>query len=154
MAADIQVRLAEGCDAETIAGFNIAMARETEGKELSADVVGRGVRGLLDNPKHGFYAVAEASGEVVGSLMITYEWSDWRCGVFWWIQSVYIRPDLRRQGVFTKLYEFLKEKAGRQGDVCGLRLYFEQSNAGAEAAYRRAGMTKTSYGIFEEEFER
>jgi len=154
MGTDIQIRLADGGDAETIAGFNVAMARETEGKELSAEVAGRGVRVLLENPRHGFYVVAEAAGEVVGSLMVTYEWSDWRCGVFWWIQSVYIRGDFRRQGVFSRLYGFLKEAAGREGDVCGLRLYVERSNAGAEAAYRTAGMTRTNYGIFEEEFER
>jgi len=148
MGTDIQIRLADGGDAETIAGFNVAMARETEGKELSAEVAGRGVRVLLENPRHGFYVVAEAAGEVVGSLMVTY------CGVFWWIQSVYIRGDFRRQGVFSRLYGFLKEAAGREGDVCGLRLYVERSNAGAEAAYRTAGMTRTNYGIFEEEFER
>jgi len=148
----VRVRLAVDEDAGAIAGFNIAMAMETEGKELSPDVVGRGVRGLFENPKYGFYVVAESAGEVVGCLMITYEWSDWRSGMFWWIQSVYIRPDFRRKGVFTMLYEFLRAKARQNGRVCGFRLCVEQSNETAEAAYRDLGMTPSSYHIFEEEF--
>jgi len=152
MAKEIEVRLAQGRDAEAIAGFNVAMAQETEGKELSPDVVRRGVQGLLDNPAYGFYVVAETGGEVVGSLMITYEWSDWRCSVFWWIQSVYIQPDYRREGVFSKLYKFLQGKARQAAEVCGLRLYFERSNETAQAAYTKLQMTETNYGIFEEEF--
>ena len=151
MAKEIKVRLAQGRDAEAVAGFNVAMALETEGKELSPEVVRRGVQGLLDNPAYGFYVVAETAGEVVGSLMITYEWSDWRCGVFWWIQSVYIQPDYRREGVFTKLYEFLHWKAGQRSEVCGIRLYFERSNETAHAAYAKLQMTETNYGIFEDE---
>ena len=154
MSQDIQVRLAEVRDAETIAGFNVAMARETEQKELSPDVVRRGVQGLFQAPKHGFYVVAEISGEVVGSLMVTYEWSDWRCGVFWWIQSVYVKTDFRRRGVFAALYEFLRARAAQKDGICGLRLYFERANAAAQAAYRDVGMRKTSYGIFEDEFRR
>jgi GNAT superfamily N-acetyltransferase len=153
MPDDVRIRLAVDEDAEAIAGFNVAMALETEGKELSPEVVGGGVRGLFENPKYGFYVVAERAGEVVGALMITYEWSDWRCGVFWWIQSVYIRPDSRRKGVFTMLYEFLRAKARQDGRVCGLRLYLERSNETAEATYRNLGMTRSSYHIFEEEFD-
>lgn len=152
MSDDVRIRLAASEDAEVIAGFNVAMAMETEGKELSPEVVGRGVRGLFENPKYGFYVVAERGGEIVGSLMITYEWSDWRNGVFWWIQSVYIRPDSRRMGVFTMLYEFLRGEARREGRVCGLRLYFERTNETAETTYRNLGMTRSSYHIFEEEF--
>jgi len=151
MAKEIQVRLAQGRDAEMIAGFNIAMAQETEGKELEPDMVRRGVQGLFERPAYGFYVVAETAGEVVGSLMITYEWSDWRCGVFWWIQSVYIQPNYRREGVFSKLYKFLQGKARQAPEVCGLRLYFERSNETAQAAYRKLQMTETNYGIFEEE---
>lgn len=153
MSNDVRVRLAVDTDAMAIAGFNVAMAMETEGKELLAEVVERGVRGLFENPKYGFYVVAERGGEVVGSLMITYEWSDWRSGVFWWIQSVYIRPDFRRMGIFTKLYEFLRGKAREDEEVCGLRLYFERDNEIAETTYSNLGMTRSSYHIFEEEFD-
>ena len=152
MGTEIEVRLAQGRDAERIAAFNIAMALETEGKELSPEVVRRGVQVLLDKPVYGFYVVAEIGGEVVGSLMITYEWSDWRCGVFWWIQSVYVQPGFRRQGVFTRFYEFLRGACLADAGVCGLRLYFEQDNEAAQATYRKLEMTETSYGIFEEEF--
>ena len=152
MAKDIEVRLADGGDAERIAGFNIAMALETEGKELSPEVVRRGVEGLFEKPEYGFYVVAEIAGEVVGSLMITYEWSDWRCGMFWWIQSVYVQPGFRRQGVFTRFYEFLRGECQRDPGVCGLRLYFEQENEAAQSTYRKVEMRETSYGIFEQEF--
>jgi len=152
MAKEIEIRLAQGGDADAIAGFNIAMALETEDKALSPDVVRRGVHGLLANPAYGFYVVAEIAGAVVGSLMITYEWSDWRSGVFWWIQSVYIVPDYRRAGVFSKLYKFVQGKAGEEPEVCGLRLYFERSNETAKAVYRKLQMRETNYGIFEEEF--
>ncbi|MBN2138683.1 MAG: GNAT family N-acetyltransferase [Sedimentisphaerales bacterium] len=150
MSQDIRIRLARERDAGAIADFNIAMARETEDKELSGDIVVRGVQKLMGNSNHGFYVVADRAGELVGSLMITYEWSDWRCAVFWWIQSVYVRPDCRRQGVFTRLYEFVRTRALQTGGVCGLRLYFERNNETAETAYGRLGMTKTGYGIFEE----
>ena len=152
MSEDVRIRLAERGDADAIVRFNVAMARETEDKELSASVVTRGVHGLFDDPGRGFYVVAEMGEEVVGSLMITYEWSDWRCGVFWWIQSVYVRPDFRRRGVFTKLHEFLRGRASEECGVCGFRLYFEQSNHRAQTTYGKIGMMKTSYGIFEQEF--
>ena len=152
MSDDIRVRLGVKADAEVIAGFNAAMAMETESKELAGDVVMRGVRRLFEQPKYGFYVVAERGDEVVGSSMITYEWSDWRCAVFWWIQSVYVRPDSRRTGVFTRILEFLRAKAREEGEVCGLRLYFERSNEAAEATYENLGMARSGYDIFEEEF--
>ena len=153
MAQDIQVRLADRGDADTIVKFNVALVLETEHKELLLPVVTRGVRALFENPQHGFYLVAETADEVVGSLMITYEWSDWRCGVFWWIQSVYVKPEFRRRRVFTKLHEFLRVRAAQDPDVCGFRLYFEQSNHAAQTTYGKIGMTKTTYGVFEEEFQ-
>lgn len=153
MPQDIQVRLAESRDAGAIVKFNVAMARETEHKELSQPVVTRGVQALFDNPQHGFYVVAESADEVAGSLMITYEWSDWRCGVFWWIQSVYVKPEFRRRGVFTRLHEFLRVRAAQDPDVCGFRLYFEQSNNAAATTYNKIGMTETSYRLFEQEFQ-
>jgi ribosomal protein S18 acetylase RimI-like enzyme len=152
MPQDIQVRLADRGDADTIVKFNVAMALETEHKELLLPVVTRGVRALFENPQHGFYLVAETADEVVGCLMITYEWSDWRCGVFWWLQSVYVKPEFRRRGVFRKLYEFLRVRAAQGAEVCGFRLCFEQSNQAAQTTYGKIGMTKTSYGVFEQEF--
>ena len=152
MLQDLQVRLARDSDAGTIAGFNVAMAMETEGKELQADIVSGGVERLFTNRHHGFYVVAETGGKVVGSLMITYEWSDWRCGMFWWIQSVYVEPAFRRKGILTRLYEFVRGEALRDGCVCGLRLYFERSNYTAEAAYKKLQMRATNYGVFQEEF--
>ncbi len=154
MRESITIRPAEPRDIETITQFNVAMARETEDKRLSVPVVARGVQSLLDNPKYGFYVVAEVEGRVVGSLMVTYEWSDWRCGLFWWIQSVYVRPDFRRRGVFRRLYEFLKQLASKDPLVCGFRLYFEGSNDTAQSAYAKLGMTRTSYGIFEQHLRR
>ncbi len=144
------VRLAEDKDSETIADFNIAMAWETERKKLELPVVVKGVQTLLNNPRHGFYVVVETAGAVAGSCMVTYEWSDWRCGLFWWIQSVYVKPEFRRQKVFSTLYEFLKEKASREPNVCGFRLYVEGANRTAQNTYRQVGMEATSYKIFEE----
>src|SRR6185295_14903218 len=102
--APLQIRRAQAGDADVIAAFNIAMAQETDGKRLLPEVVGRGVRRLLAEPALGFYLVAVAEGEVVAALMVTTEWSDWRDGRFWWLQSVYVRPAWRRRGVFRALY--------------------------------------------------
>ena len=146
----MQVRLATPQDAPVLVEFNAAMALETEHKELLADVIGAGVRSLLGNPAAGFYVVAEKNGETVGALMITKEWSDWRNGTFWWIQSVYVRPDVRRQGVYKLLYRHVKELAANDPAVCGFRLYVERENARAQATYNALGMKKTGYLVFEE----
>ena len=146
----LHIRLAEARDAALLAEFNIAMARETEGKRLLPAVVGAGVRRMLAEPALGFYLVAEAGGEVAGSLMVTTEWSDWRNGRFWWIQSVYVRPGRRRRGVFRALYAHLGETAAREPDVCGFRLYVERENSAAQATYRALGMEGTDYLLFEQ----
>ncbi len=145
-----QVRMATPADAETIARFNIAMARETEHKHLIPEVVARGVARLMAEPALGFYFVAESGGRIVGSGMVTTEWSDWRCGRFLWLQSVYVLPEYRRQGVFRALYGFVKAWAERQPDVCGFRLYVERDNANAQATYRSLGMSETDYRLMEE----
>jgi len=147
---DLTIRTATRDDAETIAGFNAAMARETEDKPLDPDTVRAGVKGLLDEPDRGFYLVAERDGRVVGSLMITTEWSDWRNGTFWWVQSVYIRPAARRQGIYSALYDEVKQRARAADVVCGIRLYVERSNTVARDAYEALGMTATSYRMYEE----
>lgn len=152
MADEILTRLAEPQDADIIAGFNISMAAETEDKELPADVVSKGVRALFDRPDYGFYVVAQVADEIVGSLMITYEWSDWRCGVFWWIQSVYVPAPWRKKGVFRKMYEFLQSKASEQPDVCGFRLYVEKNNTIAQSTYEKIGLEEIYYRVYEQAF--
>jgi ribosomal protein S18 acetylase RimI-like enzyme len=143
------IRRAAEADAATLADFNIAMARETEGKRLLPDVVAAGVRRLLGEPSLGFYLVAEAQGEVVGSAMVTTEWSDWRNGRFWWIQSVYVRPAWRRRGVFRALYAHIQQAAASAPDVCGFRLYVEHENKAAQATYQALGMETTDYLLLE-----
>jgi ribosomal protein S18 acetylase RimI-like enzyme len=145
----MQVRLATPQDAPVLVEFNAAMALETEQKELLPDVIGAGVHSLLGNPAAGFYVVAESEERVVGSLMITKEWSDWRNGTFWWIQSVYVRPEFRRQGVYKRLYRHVQERAANDPAVCGFRLYVERENARAQATYQALGMKETRYLVFE-----
>jgi GNAT superfamily N-acetyltransferase len=148
----LSVRTGQEKDVDTLVKHNIALAQETEQKRLSPPIVTQGVKMLLKNPKYGFYTVAEIDGEVVGSCMVTYEWSDWRCGLFWWIQSVYVKPEFRRQGIFRKLYEFLKEKASNEQNICGFRLYVLQSNHTGQYTYTGVGMKETPYKFFEEPF--
>ena len=146
----MQVRLATPQDAPVLVEFNAAMALETEQKELLPEVIGAGVRSLLGNPAAGFYVLAEKDDRVLGALMITKEWSDWRNGTFGWIQSVYVRPELRRQGVYKLLYRHVQELAADDPAVCGFRLYVEHENARAQATYRALGMKQTRYLVFEE----
>jgi ribosomal protein S18 acetylase RimI-like enzyme len=143
-------RVATAHDAAVLAEFNAAMALETEGKQLLPEVIGAGVRSLLGRPGSGFYLVAETEGQVVGSLLITKEWSDWRNGELWWIQSVYVRPAWRRQGIYKRLYRHVQELAAKDPAVCGFRLYVERENRQAQTTYRALGMTETHYLVFEE----
>lgn len=145
----MRIRLATSADATVLVEFNAAMALETEGKNLLPEVIGAGVRGLLDNPVAGFYVLAETE-RVVAALMITKEWSDWRNGSFWWIQSVYVRPEARRQGIYRQLYRHVQEMAAKDPQVCGFRLYVERQNSAAQAAYAALGMKETRYLVFEE----
>jgi GNAT superfamily N-acetyltransferase len=146
----LHLRRAEMRDADTIARFNAQMASETEGKELIEEVIGAGVRRLLETPTLGFYLVADHEGRVVACLMITNEWSDWRNGLFWWIQSVYVEKDFRRQGVYRRMYEHVREMAKADGGVCGFRLYVEKENEVAHATYASLGMKETDYLLYEE----
>ncbi len=150
MSDSIQVRRAAAGDAEALIGFNAAMALETERKVLLPGVIGAGVHHLLEHPAAGFYLVAESGGAVAGSLMVTNEWSDWRNGNFWWVQSVYVRPEFRRRGVYRQLYRHLQTLAAHDSTVCGFRLYVERDNTRAQATYRTAGMDETRYIVFEE----
>jgi GNAT superfamily N-acetyltransferase len=142
------IRLGNQSDLQALVAFNRAMAKETEGIDLAPEVVAAGVAGLLERPEQGFYLVAEASGTVIGCLMVTHEWSDWRNGLFWWIQSVYVTPAHRRRGVYKKLYEYVKQSASRE-NVCGFRLYVDKENRTAQQAYEALGMRETDYKIFE-----
>jgi ribosomal protein S18 acetylase RimI-like enzyme len=146
------IRRAGPADANVLIEFNRSMARETEGKELHEATISAGVRALLENPSLGFYVVAEIDGEISGSLMITTEWSDWRNGDFWWIQSVYVRPDYRRTGIYRALYDFVKHDAAEALHVCGFRLYVERDNQIAQKTYKSLGMHETNYRLFEETF--
>ena len=139
-------------DIETIVEFNAALAYETEAKNLDLDILTLGVKSVFERPERGIYYLAEVGKEMVGQLLITLEWSDWRNAYFWWIQSVYVRPDWRRKGVFQKLYQHVASLAKQQGNVCGLRLYVDQKNTTAQQTYRQLGMSLTSYSLFEQEF--
>jgi ribosomal protein S18 acetylase RimI-like enzyme len=150
MPDDVTIRRATVDDSEPLARFNEAMAEETEDKALDPDTVRAGVRAVFDKPDQAFYLVAERDGEVVGSLMITTEWSDWRNADFWWIQSVYVRPEARRTGVYTALHRDVRRRAHEADGVCGLRLYVEQDNAAAQAAYEELGMEAPPYQMYEE----
>ena len=144
------LRSASLADVPAITEFNAAMALETEGKELNRERLERGVRGLIEEESRGFYLLAERAGELVGQLMVTFEWSDWRDGTFWWIQSVFVRADHRRTGVYRALHDEVQRRA-RDAGACGLRLYVEQENAPAQATYRALGMDATRYLLFEVE---
>jgi ribosomal protein S18 acetylase RimI-like enzyme len=145
----VTIRRGEPRDAGVIAEFNRRMAWETEHKHLDPDALARGVERVFGDPAKGFYLVAELAGEVVGQLMVTYEWSDWRDGWFWWVQSVYVRDDHRRQGVFQALYADVMNGAKSAGDVAGVRLYVERDNTRAQATYRSLGMGDAGYLVWE-----
>jgi GNAT superfamily N-acetyltransferase len=151
-ATPITIRRATSADAATIAEFNLAMALETEGRHLDQVIVTRAVARLLAAPIQGVYYVAEQEGRVLGQLLITFEFSDWRDGVFWWIQSVYVAVPARGAGVFRQLHEYVAQAARTTPGVCGLRLYVERRNTRAQEVYRRLGMTQTDYLMFEEDW--
>lgn len=145
----LTVRRATPADESVLVAFNTAIAWETEHKKLDTSVLTSGVRAVLADSSRGFYTVVERGGEVVGQMMITFEWSDWRNGWFWWIQSVYVRADARRGGVFRELYRAIEAQAAADPSVIGLRLYFETDNARAQSTYRSLGMADTTYGMME-----
>lgn len=147
--AELTLRRANPADAATIAEFNRRLAWESERITLDADTLLAGVTAGLADPHKGFYTVAERDGEIVGQTLVTFEWSDWRNGWFWWIQSVYVREDARRGGVFRSLYKYLERLASEDPTVIGLRLYVEANNDRAKSTYRSLGMTDTTYGLLE-----
>lgn len=147
----VNIRLANPQDADALVAFNQAMALETEGKTLTEDKLRPGVEAVFSDANKGFYVVAESEGRIVGGLMITFEWSDWRNKWFWWIQSVFIRPEARGQSLYRRMYEFVKQRAAEAGNVCGFRLYVENDNYHAQKVYDGVGMEASHYLMYEEE---
>ena len=146
----MNIRPAQTEDAAALVEFNQAMALETEGKRLDSDILRSGVEAIFADEKKGFYVVAENESGIVGGLLVTFEWSDWRNGWFWWIQSVYILPEFRGRGIYRLLYEFVKQKAGESKTVCGFRLYVERENESARKVYEKLGMDESHYLMYEE----
>ncbi len=147
----IFVRRAEHEDAKVIADFNCRMARETENKQLNQELVEQGVLGMIEEPARGFYLLAGTDTKIQACLMITYEWSDWRNAMFWWIQSVYVKPEVRRQGYYSALYNEARSLA-KSEHCCGIRLYVEKDNQAAQYTYQSLGMEHCDYLMYEEEF--
>lgn len=149
MTDNIRYRDANLRDLLDIVSFQIAMARETEDFELNRHVVTRGVEAVFEDRQLGRYFVAESGNDVVASLLITPEWSDWRNGVVWWIQSVYVKPEHRRKGIYAGLYQHVKKIAESNESVKGIRLYVDRRNTAAQDVYRRLGMNGDHYQVFE-----
>jgi GNAT superfamily N-acetyltransferase len=147
--SEIRIRHARTADADDIVRFNVAMALETEHKTLDASVLRAGVQAALGDARHGFYLVAESAGRVVACLLITFEWSDWRNGQWWWLQSVYVEQAFRRHGVFRALYDEVERRVRSTRDAIGLRLYVERDNRRAQQTYAALGMHETDYRLYE-----
>ena len=148
----MNIRIHNSGDLPTIVSFNISMAEETEGKVLDPDTIQSGVLALLEDPSKGFYILADEETKIIGQLMITKEWSDWRNSDFWWIQSVYVLPEYREKGVYRKMHKYVVQMAKRDGNVCGMRLYVDKDNTAAQNVYNKLGMDESHYILFEEDW--
>ncbi len=149
---DFKIREATPEDTEYIVTFQQAMAQETEGKTLEDALLRKGVDAVFASTDKGFYIVAEVEDKVVGGLLITYEWSDWRNATFLWIQSVYVDAQWRRMGVYRAMYDYILGIANSRDDICGIRLYVEQTNSIAQQTYKTLGMSKSHYDLYEVDF--
>jgi ribosomal protein S18 acetylase RimI-like enzyme len=147
--SEVRYREATPKDSDPIIEFQIAMARETEEMSLDRGTVTRGVAAVFAEPSLGRYFVAGSGEEVVASLMITYEWSDWRNGIVWWIQSVYVTPQFRRRGIYAGLYRHVKQIVEADPAIRGLRLYVDKRNTTAQQVYSNLGMDGEHYRVFE-----
>lgn len=143
------IRIANLKDERSIIEYNIALAKETEDFDLDLETVSKGVKAILNDSNKGHYYVYEEKGGILGQLLVTFEWSDWRNANFWWIQSVYVNKSHRQKGVFQALFEHVKQEAAKQKSVCGLRLYVEKNNQVAKKTYTKLGMYETYYNMFE-----
>lgn len=146
----IQIRRAKLEEAEQVANYQVLMAEESEGMVLDYQTVLKGARAVFEDPKKGFYLAAETEGRMVGCLLITLEWSDWRAKTLYWIQSLYVESDYRRKGIFRSMYRFLKEEIAERGDVAGIRLYVDLGNVSAQKAYEALGMNGEHYRLYED----
>lgn len=147
----LHVRPATPGDLDTIVLGNMKLAEESENVRLDETTLRPGITALLEGRAPGVYWVAELDGQVVGQLLITYEWSDWRNNWFWWIQSVYILPEFRGRSIYRAMYAFVKQLAEKRGGVCGFRLYVEKENVHAQKVYEQLGMHESHYLAYEEE---
>lgn len=145
----MNIRPATLADAAVIAEFNVALAKESENLALDLAVVRPGVEAVLRDASKGIYHVADENGQVIGQLLVTYEWSDWRNGNFWWLQSVYVHPDFRSRGIFKSLFTHVIDLARGTPEVCGVRLYVEEHNGRAQGVYQRLGLERTAYEVME-----
>jgi len=152
MSTAAEIRPAVKRDAAKIVSFNAALAAETEARTLDNAILTRGVERVLSDPNLGQYFVAEKNGEIVAQLMLTYEWSDWRNGIFWWLQSVYVHESWRRRGVFRQLYHYVIEEARNRKNIVGVRLYVEKENLIAQQVYRKIGLLPAGYHVYELDF--
>jgi ribosomal protein S18 acetylase RimI-like enzyme len=150
----MKIRPARKEDIPSLVDFNQKMAAETEGKTLDPKVLNAGVASVFEDDTRGFYLVVEHDKDIVAGLMVTYEWSDWRNGWFWWIQSVYVVPEMRGQRLYSSMYDRIKELAAAAGNVVGFRLYVETQNESAQRVYEKVGMQRSHYLMFEEEIEK
>ncbi|MFL6195392.1 MAG: GNAT family N-acetyltransferase [Thermoanaerobaculia bacterium] len=146
---DLEIREALPADAPAIVEFQLLMARETEDLALDRETVTRGVAAVFADPGKGIYWVAERDGRITGSLLTTFEWSDWRNGTVLWVQSVYVPPEERGRGVYRALYERVKARVRESADLKGIRLYVDRRNTAAQRVYERLGMTREHYDMFE-----
>ncbi len=147
----LRIRPAALSDLDFVVSGNLALARETEKLALDVNVLREGVRVLLEGGAPGAYWIAELDGTVVGQTLITYEWSDWRNRMVWWIQSVYVSPEARQHGVFRAIYAHLRQAAAVAG-AGGLRLYVDTTNVRAQQVYGALGMNGDHYRVFEDMF--
>jgi GNAT superfamily N-acetyltransferase len=154
MKTEFKIRVGKESDIDALVEFNQSMALETEGITLDPETLKKGVSSVFEDERKGFYVVAESEeGKIVGGLLIVYEWSDWRNAWFWWITSVYILPEGRGQGIYTRLYAFVKQRARKEKNVYGFRLYVEIENIQAQKVYEKVGMFASNYLLFGENLE-
>lgn len=145
----MNIRKALNKDIDVIGRYNYNLAYETENKILDMNILTKGVEAIIKDENKGIYHVCEINGEVVGQIMYTFEWSDWRNGTFLWIQSVYVNKEFRGMGVFKALYKFIRDIADNDNNICGIRLYVEKENTIAKKTYKNIGMKECNYYIYE-----
>ena len=149
--SSIEIRKAKIEDLETIVKFNYNLAKETEDKELDLEILTKGVESMLSDKSKGQYYVYTINDKVVGQIMHTYEWSDWRNGMLLWVQSVYVDAEYRRQGIYKELYNYVKNLCDEDDGIAGIRLYVEKENFNAKATYKSLGMQECNYHMYEYE---